>query len=88
LDAVFFFEAAAVFVFAARFGTAAVATASACTDSSVGDACCLSASVTVMWHVRLRILATRPRARARQRFMTGPPSTNVVLTYSRSSAMP
>src|SRR5262249_35580681 len=32
------------------------------------------ASSMVMWHVRLRIRATRPRARARQRFSVGPSS--------------
>jgi len=32
-------------------------------------------SLTVMWQVGFLIRATRPRARARQRFITGPSST-------------
>src|SRR5581483_7778446 len=32
-------------------------------------------SLTVMWHVRLRIRLTRPRARGRQRLIVGPSST-------------
>src|SRR6266446_5121879 len=83
LEAVFFL------LVAARFGFGA-SVASAVRGSGVGGASTrgASTSVTVMWQVRLRIRATRPRARARQRFMTGPPSTYVALTYSRSSAMP
>src|SRR5579875_2040555 len=37
-------------------------------------ACDACASSIVMWQVRLRIRATRPRARARQRFSVGPSS--------------
>ena len=37
--------------------------------------------MTVMWQVRLWIRATRPRARARQRFSVGPSSTYAAETY-------
>ncbi len=37
-----------------------------------------------MWHVGLRIRAARPRARARQRFSTGPSSTKAAETMRSS----
>jgi hypothetical protein len=43
-------------------------------------------SLTVMWQVGLWIRAARPRARARQRFMTGPSSTYAADTIRSSPA--
>src|ERR1700675_2984094 len=41
-------------------------------------------TLTVMWQVRLLMRDTRPRARARQRLIVGPSSTNAAETTSSS----
>ena len=41
-------------------------------------------SVIVMWHIRFRIWAARPRARGRQRLIVGPSSTYAVFTIRSS----
>ena len=46
------------------------------------------ASLIVMWHVRLRIRATRPRARARQRLSVGPAPMYAAETTISSPARP
>ena len=48
----------------------------------------VSPTIRVMWHVRFRIRLTRPRARARQRFIVGPSSTTAAWTTRSSPDRP
>jgi hypothetical protein len=48
----------------------------------------IGASSIVMWQVRLRMRATRPRARGRQRFIVGPSSAYAAATKSSSPTRP
>src|SRR5690606_26607655 len=48
----------------------------------------LSATITVMWLVRLEIRLARPLARGRMRLNTGPSSTKICETFSSSMSAP
>src|SRR5207245_1490040 len=90
--AVFFlaagFFAAGFLVAGLRLGFSSTAASAFGAGGGGAGAVGASTSRTVMWHVRLWIRATRPRARARQRFIVGPSSAYAAETTMSSGFRP